>query len=82
MEIDMDNCFFCKKGTLENAVTAYMVDLKDCIFIVKNVPCEECSLCGEKFFSNEFMQKLDGIVRKAREIASEVFVIDYSKQAA
>ena len=59
-----------------------MVDLKDCIVIVKNVPCEECSECGENFFSDDVMERLESIVNKAREIASEVFVTDYSKQAA
>ncbi|MBQ9238993.1 MAG: type II toxin-antitoxin system MqsA family antitoxin [Treponema sp.] len=78
----MTNCFFCKKGTLEETVTTYMVDLKDCIIIVRNVPCEECSQCGEKFFSDSVMQRLDDIVQKARSLASEVFVTDYSKKVA
>jgi hypothetical protein len=59
-----------------------MVDLKDCIVIVRNVPCEECTECGEKYFTDDVMEKLETIVKKAREIASEVFVTDYSKQAA
>ncbi|MBP5443411.1 MAG: type II toxin-antitoxin system MqsA family antitoxin [Treponema sp.] len=78
----MNSCFFCKNGTVSHSLTTYMVDLKDCIIIVKNVPCEECSECGEKFFSDEVMEKLEVIIKKAREIASEVFVTDYSKQAA
>ncbi len=63
-------------------VTTYMVDLKDCIVIVRNVPCEECTECGEKYFTDDVMERLETIVKKAREIASEVFVTDYSKQAA
>lgn len=59
-----------------------MVDLKDCIIIVRNVPCEERSLCGEKFFSDSVMQRLAEIVQKARSLASELFVTDYSKKAA
>ena len=59
-----------------------MLDLKDCIVIVRNVPCQECSDCGEKFFSDEVMEKLETIVMNAKKIASEVFVTDFSKQAA
>ena len=78
----MTACFFCKNGTLVNTLTTYMVDLKDCIVVVKNVPCQECSDCGEKFFSDEVMEKLEAIVNNAKKFASEVFVTDYSKQAA
>ena len=78
----MKTCFFCKSDSVVQTVTTYMVDFKDCIIIVKNVPCEECSECGEKFFSDDVMENLETIVKKAREIASEVFVTDYTKQAA
>ena len=59
-----------------------MVDLKDCIIIIRNVPCEECSQCGEKFFSDEVMRKLEAIVKKVQSVATEVFVTDYAKVAA
>ena len=74
--------FFCKKGSLEPATTTYMVDLKDCIIVIRNVPCEECPLCGEKVFSDFVMHKLEEIIRKVCEVATEVFVTDYPKAAA
>ena len=33
----MKTCFFCKNDTVIHTLTTYMVDLKDCIIIVKNV---------------------------------------------
>ena len=48
----MNTCFFCKNGTVIHTVTTYMVDLETCIVIVKNVPCEECTQCGEKYFTD------------------------------
>ena len=74
--------FFCKKGSLEPATTTYMVDLKDCIIVIRNVPCEECPLCGEKVLSDSVMHKLEEIIGKVREVATEVFVTDYPKAAA
>lgn len=74
--------FFCKKGSLEPATTTYMVDLKDCIIVIRNVPCEECPLCGEKVFSDSVMHKLEEIIGKVCEVATEVFVTDYTKAAA
>lgn len=33
----MDTCFLCK-GNLENKLTTFMVDLGNCIVIIRNVP--------------------------------------------
>ncbi len=78
----MKGCFFCKNGTLVESVTTYMVDLSNCIIIVKNVPCEECTECGERYFDDSVMERLKKIIEKARGLASEVFVTDFAKQAA
>ena len=59
-----------------------MVDLKDCIIIIKNVPCEECTQCGEKYISDEVMERIETIIQKVRSIAGEVFVTDYMKKIA
>lgn len=77
----MKTCFFCSHGTIVHSVT-YMVDLKDCIIIVRNVPCDECTDCGEKYFTDDVMARLEEIVKRVRKIASEVFVTNYTKQAA
>lgn len=83
MTIDkMNSYFFCKNGKVSHIFTTYMVNLEDYIVIVKNVPCEECSDCGEKYFSDEVMEKFEVIVKKARELAGEVYVTDFSKEAA
>lgn len=37
---------------------------------------------GEKYYSDEVMERLEIIVNKAKELASEVFVTDYNKRAA
>lgn len=78
----MADCSFCKKGAMEPATTTYMVDLKECIVIIRNVPCEECPLCGEKVFADSVMRKLEDIIEKVRSVATEVFVTDYAKVAA
>ncbi len=75
-------CFYCKCETVIASLATHVVTFDDCIIIVKHVPCEECEQCGEKFFSDEVMEKLEIIVSQARKIASEVFVTDYSKKIA
>ncbi|WP_419543256.1 type II toxin-antitoxin system MqsA family antitoxin [Negativibacillus massiliensis] len=75
-------CFYCKCKTTKPSRATHVVTFDDCIIVVKNVPCEECEQCGEKYFSDEVMEQLEIIVAKARQLASEVFVVDYNKRVA
>lgn len=62
----MSNCYFCKGKTEIRNVN---VDFrwKDKLFVVKNVPVEVCTQCGEKYYSAEISKKLDDFVRKQSE---------------
>ena len=62
-------CFYCRCKTTRPSVTTHVVTFDDCIIIIKNVPCEECEECGEKYFSDEVMVR-------------EVFVTDYNNKVA
>ena len=61
-------CFYCKCKTTKPSVTTHVVTFDNCVIIIKNVPCEECEECGEKYFSDEVMSRLEKIVEKAREL--------------
>lgn len=75
-------CFFCKGQTVE-ATTKFIVDLGNCVVIVKNVPAQVCQQCGETSYSNEVAQQLEKIVEAVKHsIMSEVAIIDYSQNAA
>jgi len=62
----VSNCFFCKGKTEVRNVN---VDFrwKDKLFVVKNVPLEVCSQCGEKYYSAQISKKLDEFVKKQAE---------------
>ncbi|MDO4338403.1 MAG: type II toxin-antitoxin system MqsA family antitoxin [Eubacteriales bacterium] len=70
-------CFYCGCNTTIPNVTTHVVNYKDCVIVVKNVPCEEREQCGEKYFSDEVMEKLEKIVDTAKQLSTEVFVTDY-----
>lgn len=59
----MSECFFCKGKTKIKKVD---VDFRwgDKLFVVKNVPVEVCSQCGERYYSEEVSKKLDNLVKK------------------
>ena len=46
-------CNMCFKIDKISTTTTFTVQYKDCIIVVKNVPCLECSVCGEILFSND-----------------------------
>ena len=77
----MMNCLSCKSGTMVEAATVYTAVLKNCILIIKNVPCVRCEQCGEVLYNTETLEKVDRISAMAEKMASEVSIIDYAKVA-
>lgn len=75
-------CFYCKcKDTIPSLHT-HVVTYKNSVIVIKNVPCLACAQCGEKYYSDEVMEKLDEIVEQAKKMSGEVFVTEYSKAVA
>jgi YgiT-type zinc finger domain-containing protein len=75
-------CFMCK-GSVENKLTTFMTDIDNCIVIVKNVPSQVCTQCGESSYSDEVARQLEKIVRSVTNpTATEIAVVSYFKQVA
>ena len=74
-------CFFCK-GDMTQQLTAYMAELENCIVVVKNVPTLVCRQCGEKAYTDEVAAVLESIVSKAKDLLTEVAVVNYPEKAA
>ena len=77
----MNRCFLCK-GNLENKKTTFMVELEECIIIIKNVPSQVCKQCGEVSYSNEVAKQLERLVNSVRNAITEITVINYSEMVA
>ena len=54
---------------------------KNCIIVIKNVPCLECEQCGEKYYTDEVAERLEMIVNTAKKLMQEIAVIDYPQVA-
>ena len=61
----MDMCMYCKNSTTVNSTTTHVVNYKNCIIVIKNVPCLECEQCGEKYYTDEVAERLETIVNMA-----------------
>ena len=75
-------CFYCK-GDLEKTTTKFIVDLGECVVIVKNVPASVCKQCGETSYDDETMERLEAIVDAVKQsMIREVAIVEYSAKAA
>jgi len=68
------------KETIQTT-TNHVVNYKNSLIIIRNVPCEECTKCGEVYYSNEVAKKLEQMVNIAKTLMQEVSVIDYNRVA-
>lgn len=74
-------CMYCKGDTMREGTTTHVVNYKNCVIVIKNVPCEECEQCGEKYFSDKVAEQLEILVDAAKKLMQEVAIIDYTKVA-
>lgn len=65
------------KGHLVDKSTTFLADLGDCIVIVKNVPSQVCTQCGEVSYNDEVARKLESIINLLRRSSTEIAVINY-----
>jgi len=76
----MNTCFMCK-GHMENKLTTFMVDVGNCIIIVRNVPSQVCTQCGEVSYTDEVAEQLERIVSTLRDSMTEIAVVNYHPAA-
>ena len=74
-------CFVCK-GTTEKRTVNYLLDLNNTIIIIKDVPANVCTKCGERYFDDDVMQNLEKIVDSLRTIATEMSIVSYKEKVA
>jgi YgiT-type zinc finger domain-containing protein len=74
-------CFYCKGDTEQKSKT-HAVTLEKCVIIIKNVPALICKQCGEVYFIDDVMQKLEIIIERFENIIKEVAIIDYTDSVA
>lgn len=69
-------CAYCKGTDLRDSLTTYVAVINKSTIIIRNVPCQECVQCTEKYYSDKVMQDIEAIVKKAIEIQREFHVTE------
>lgn len=62
-------------------MTNFIADLGDCIIIVKGVPSQVCSQCGEVSYSHEVALQLEKITDRMKNAMTEIAVVNYNTAA-
>lgn len=70
-------CKYCKNNTIIDSTTTHVINYKNCIIVIKSVPCLECTQCGEKYYTDEVAEHLEDIVNMSKNLMQEIAVIDY-----
>ena len=70
--------FYCKRN-IETSTTTYMTDYQGCYIIIKNVPCEKCTQCGEEYLNGETLEKIEEIIKKVKGMLTELQLLIISK---
>lgn len=74
-------CFRCAAET-EQRMTNHIVDLDNCIVIVRHVPSFVCPECGEVMYSAPVAKRLERYVNIAKSAMSELSVVNYQDLSA
>ncbi len=74
-------CMFCKNKICIESTTTHVVNYRNSVIIIKNVPCLECEQCGEKYYTDDVAEKLEKIVETAKTLMQEISIVDYKSAA-
>ena len=70
-------CFYCK-GTMEDTTTTHVAEVDDRVIVIKHVPCQKCSQCGEVVYSGSVVERLEQITEQFEKVLTEIAVVNYS----
>ena len=71
-------CSFCGNKNFTNKSVQYIYKHEEKLFLVNNVPCEECDFCGEQYFEASVLKKIEKefheIYSSGKKVQSEITV--------
>ena len=75
-------CGICK-AEMEEKTVSYTEDIEEGVIVIRHVPAQVCTECGNIWYSGTVAIQLEKIVDKyAASTESEVSVINYTKSVA
>ena len=53
---------------MKPGTTIHTVQLKNCVVVIKNVPCMKCEQCGEVILSADTIEKIERILQTSKRL--------------
>ncbi|MEW5986250.1 MAG: YgiT-type zinc finger protein [Chloroflexota bacterium] len=75
-----DRCYFCG-GRLVPSRTMLPFVVGNSVVVVKNVPAEVCTQCGEAVVDSQVASVLDTLLKQTQQTGFEVSIIAYEQIA-
>jgi YgiT-type zinc finger domain-containing protein len=79
-EPENDRCYFCG-GKLEPGLATIPFVVGSSIVVIKQVPAEICTQCGEAIMSSEVAAIVDRLLKQTQQFGFEVSIITYGQPA-
>lgn len=74
----MISCVICKEGTYKEGVTTVTLERESTGIVVKSVPAQVCSNCGEYILSEEVTDYLMGLLDQAVSQGAAFEMLNYA----
>ena len=74
----MISCVICKEGTYREGVTTVTLERGATVVVVKSVPAQVCSNCGEYILSEEVTDYLMGVLDQAVNQGAAFEMLNYA----
>ena len=71
-------CYACKTGKTEPGRTTVSLSRGEAVIVVKNVPADICSQCGEPYFAPEISQQVSETADEAVRQGAELQVVKFA----
>jgi len=68
-------------GDKKKGFTTYTVEIDSSLLVVRDVPAEICSQCGEEWISSKIAKKLEKISNYVREKKPELEIVSFEEAA-
>ena len=69
------NCLICKAGTTEAARTTVTIDRDGLLLVIRDVPAQICTNCGEKYFDSPTTDHILATAEKAFASGAELEIV-------
>lgn len=74
----MISCVICKEGTYSEGIRTVTLERGATVVVVKSVPAQVCSNCGEYTLSEEVTDYLMGVLDQAVNIGAAFEMLNYA----